>query len=240
MSGALGSVAETLVQRLSKRVPVIRATDVVLAALQSAFSQPTLLGADNAFRFNRDDPKHSRVWICAPDNRVANERDGARMMITVDRADYVPNELHLHNYVGSPGDGQVEQKDLAAVMIYIRCEAGIRIQSEMLASISYNIMKMFRRDLMKEFDIHSIRLGSISTPANLNDAPGEPWVTIVSVRLELEEYGIISELANSLNRVNLIGHVKDAIDKNIGEIDGDEDFPPVEPLPGFPASPEHA
>ena len=239
MSSEIGNVSETLVQRLRDRVPVIRATDVILASLQSGFSQENLLGTANAFRFNRNDPKHSRVWICAPDNRVMSERDGASMLITVDRGDYTPGEMHLQNYAGGNMSDTTNFTDLAATTVYIRCEAGSRIQSELLASIAYNILKMFRRDLMKEFDIHSLRLLGISTPQELNDAPGNLWLTMVSVRVELQEFAFIAELSNQINKVSIVGTIRDNVQQNLGSDDTSLAFPPVEPLPGFPGTPEH-
>lgn len=234
MSSALGTETESLTQQLRSRVPVIRAADAITAALQSAFAASNLMGSDNAFRFNRDDPRGSAVWICAPDNVVKNERDGRRVLITVERGDYSPAELHLQNYAeGGFTSDTATFSDLASTTIYIKCAAGSRIQSEMVASVSYNVLKMFRRDLMREFDIHNIRLVGISAPLELNDAPGNPWLTVVSVRVDVQESALVTELTQQLNRVNFLGAVKDTVMQNLGTTSTEVEFPPVEPLPGF-------
>jgi hypothetical protein len=188
---------------------------------------------DNPYRFVRNDPKHSPLWICAPDNRVMNERDGARKMITVDRGEYVPNELHLQNFAGGNMSDQQNFMDSASTTVYLRCEAGSRLQSEFIASLAYSVVKIFRRQLMKEFDILNIKLGSISAPQELNDAPGNPWVTIVSLRVELQEYAYMTELANPQNQLNIIGDIRNAYQQNLGSAITDDEFPPVPPLPGF-------
>jgi hypothetical protein len=187
------------------RLPPIRAKDVILAALQGAFALDNLLGKDNPYRFVRGDPKQSRVWICDPEGRIQSERDGSRMMITVRRAEYAPNELGLLNYAGGNLSDKTNYSDLGVTTVYVQCEAGASIQSEVLAAISYNILKMFRRDLMQAYDILNMKLIGITSPDQSTEMPGLPWITTVSVRVEIQEYAFMTELANRLNELKITG-----------------------------------
>jgi len=232
-------MTDVIPDRLNQLLPALRATDIILAVLQAAFTSPTLLGSTNPLRFVRDDPKNSPVWICGPEGRTNSERDGRAQTITVQRGDYVPNELHLHNHQGGNLSDQMSFTDLAAIPVFILCEAGNRVASEVLASVAYNVLKMFRRNIMKDFDVHNIRLMSISTANPMTDAAGSPFVTTVSVRVEIQEYALLTELATHVNVVGLKGLVVAEMTANIAELHNEEAFPPVAPLPGHPGSPEN-
>lgn len=184
------------------RLPAIRVTDVILATLQAAFSQDVLIEGANPYRFNRDDPKNSRVWVCDPDSRVdANERDGQRMVVMVSRGSYQPGETSMHNYAGGTFSGEQNFTDIAYAPIYIQCEAGNKVSSEVLASISYQILKLFRRRIMADYDLNNLKLLEISAPTKIGDATGEPWVTTVTARVEIQEHAQLTELSNRLNHV---------------------------------------
>ncbi len=184
------------------RLAAIKATDVILAALQAAFGQDKLLNGSNPYKFNRDDPKASKVWVCDPGSRV-DERDGNRMIITVSRGDYQPQELHFMNNAGSNFCDVNESSDLAQTPVFITCEAGAKTASEVLASIVYNVIKIFRQQLMAEYDIHSIRLTGITPPVETKDVPGNPWTTTVNLRLETQEHNQMVELANHMNKMDI-------------------------------------
>ena len=83
--------------RLDVRLHALKAVDGILAALQTTFAQTNLLGDDNPYLFNGEDPKNSKTWICDPEGREGYERSGNRMIITVARGDCQPMNLHLHN-----------------------------------------------------------------------------------------------------------------------------------------------
>ncbi len=193
------------------RLPSIRVVDVVLATLQAAFQQPNLLEGQNPYLFTPADPKNSRVWICDPDARVDGpERDGQRMIITVRRGEYVPQELGMQNISGGNWQGTKTYMDLADTPIFIECEAGNKLSSEALASISYNIIKMFRRQIMADFDIDTIKLRGISPPSRFGDAPGQPWVTTVTMIIVMREQYRMTELANTLNIARLVAETTNA------------------------------
>jgi len=188
------------------RLGAIKATDVILAALQAAFGQDNLLNGTNPYRFVRDDPKASRVWVCDPESRM-DERDGNHMIVMVSRAEYTPQELHLFNLAGSNFSDTKDMSDLAVTNIFIQCEAGNKTSSEVLASIVYNVIKLFRLDLMKDFDIHSIKLMSISPPVKQKEVPGEPWLTTVTIRIETQESCQMVELANHMNHETIAAEI---------------------------------
>lgn len=188
------------------RLEAIRATDVILAALQAAFSQDILFDNGNPMRFIRDDPKGSKVWVCDPESRLL-ERDGNRLMVQVSRGDYVPQELHLHNRIGGNFSDMIEESDLGTTSILIQCEGGNKTSSEVLASVVYGILKHFRCQIMQDYDIHSIRMMGISPPTLMKDIPGEPWITNVTLRLETQEHSLITEITNHLNTIDIASHV---------------------------------
>jgi hypothetical protein len=184
------------------RVRAMQATDVILAALQAAFGQDKLFNGSNPLRFIRDDPKASKVWVCDPESRT-DERDGNRMIIMVTRGEYQPQELHLYNGAGGNFGDLNEYSDLAQTPLFISCEAGNKTGSEVLASIVYDVLKIFRQQLMAQYDIHSIKLASITPAMKLKDVAGNPWSTVVNVRLETQERVQMVELANHLNKTNI-------------------------------------
>lgn len=209
-------------ERIDLRLPSIKVADVILAALQAAFGQEKLFDdMANPYRFIRDDPSGSKVWVCDPDQRQA-ERDGKRMIVQVTRGEYTPNELHLMNR-GQGGFSQpTDRHDLASAPIYVMCEAGLKIQSEVLASMCYSILKYFREELMAEYDIHSIRLAGISPSVKQKGTNGEPWMTTVTVKVEVGEFGKVVELGNHLNMTL----IKGALDHNDARAVVSLDSPP--------------
>jgi len=191
-----------LADRPDARLGVIKCVDVILAALQSAFAQENLFNGGNPYRFIREDPKASRVWVCDPQSRLT-ERDGNRMMVMVSRGDYLPGEMHLYNVSASNFSDKTSHMDLASTSLYVQCESGTKMQSEILASTVYNILKLFRRQLMEEFDIHDLKLTSISVPTQQRDVPGSPWVTVVTGKLAVQEDSSTLELANHFNKIEI-------------------------------------
>jgi hypothetical protein len=193
------------------RLPSVRMVDVVLATLQAAFQQENLLEGQNPYRFTPADPKNSRVWICDPDARVDGpERDGQRMIITVRRGEYAPQELGMQNVSGGDWQGRKTYMDLADAPIFVDCEAGNKLSSEALASISYNILKMFRRQIMADFDIDSIKMRGISPPTKFGDAPAQPWVTTVTMLVTMREQFTLTELTNTLNIARIVTETSNA------------------------------
>ena len=184
------------------RVKAIQATDVILAALQAAFGQDKLFNGANPLRFLRDDPKGSRVWVCDPESRT-DERDGNQMIVMVARGEYQPQELHLYNAAGANFDGKEDFSDLAQTPIFISCESGTKTSSEVLASIVYDVLKIFRKQLMAQYDIHSIKLSSITAPMKQKDVAGNPWITVVNVRIETQEHIQMTELSNHMNMIDV-------------------------------------
>jgi hypothetical protein len=202
------------------RLPSIRAVDVFLAVLQEAFSQENMVDGQNPYRFDRNDPRGSKVWICDPDSRVDGvERDGQRMLITVERGEYVPDELGRHNQAEIDFQGTIVSMDKGRAVVYIKCEAGNKIQSEALANIVYGILKMFRRQIMADMDILNYRMLSISVPVKFGDAPASPWVTTVSLQVEVQEYGELRTRANALNTVNLQRQLEANTSARVGTLD---------------------
>jgi hypothetical protein len=151
--------------------------------------------------FVKDDPKASKVWVCDPESRLET-RDAARSIVMVSRGDYLPQELHLLN----AGDGASDQRDysdLATVPVIIQCEAGSKIASDVLASVVYHVLKLFRLDLMRDYDIHSLKFSSIGPPVKYDDQPGKPWITTVSLRIETQEHSRYREIATHLNKAQI-------------------------------------
>jgi hypothetical protein len=202
--------------RLDVRLHALKAVDGILAALQSTFAQTNLLGDDNPYLFNGDDPKGSQVWICDPEGREGYDRSGNRMIITVARGDCQPMNMHLHNQAQSGGwNSAANYSDLYQTPVIIRCEAGNKVESEVLASICAQILKFFRQDLMTEFDIYEIKVNSISSPGKIEGVAGEPWQTSVMVAVQTQEMFQITTLMNQLNRLNLVKTFKKTAGKNL-------------------------
>jgi hypothetical protein len=93
--------------------------------------------------------------------------------------------------------------DLASTSIFIQCEAGTKTLSEVLASVVYNILKIFRLDLMREYDIFNLKLLAISVATQQKDTPGDPWVTVVTGRMEVQEDSTTFQLANNFNKLDI-------------------------------------
>jgi hypothetical protein len=209
---------KTTENRPDVRLGAIKATDIVLATLQAAFAQDRLIDNTNPYRFVRDDPKGSKVWVCDPESRLT-ERDGNSMMITVTRGEYAPQELHLYNAAGSNFEDEENLSDLATTPVIIQCEAGSKVLSEVLASISYGVLKLFRRQIMEEFDIHSLKVTGISPPVKQRDVPGDPWLTVVSLRLETQEQNLMIELANHMNHETINAQLAANVKREILTLD---------------------
>lgn len=205
--------------RLDLRLPSIKVVDVILAALQAAFGQDKLFsGISNPYRYIREDPAQSKVWICDKDEREG-ERDGKRMIIQVMRGDYSPSELHLQNRALGGFGSPIGQSDLASAPIYIQCEAGTQLQSEILASMCYSIIKYFREDLMADYDIHSLRALGISPASKQKGVNGDPWLTTVTLKVEMQEICQVVEIANHLNRTLIQGALDKIKDRAVVSLD---------------------
>lgn len=178
----------TTTDSLLNRIMPVRAVDTILAALQAAFGQDNMMGETNPFRFNRNDPKNSRVWICDPDARIDTPRDGRRMMITVQRGDLVPAEAHLYNYAGGDMGGTIDLLDTATVQIHVQCEAGSRVSVEVLAHACYSMLKLFRRQVMRDYDILNLHVAGITPAQRTEGIPGDPWLCTVILRCEYQEH----------------------------------------------------
>ena len=200
------------------RLGVIKCVDVILATLQAAFSQDKLFNGGNPFKFNRDDPKMSRVWVCDPQSRLG-EHDGNRMMVMVSRGEYTPAEMHFYNKADANMSDRIGHMDLASTPIYIQCEAGTKTMSETLASVVYNILKIFRLDIMREYDIFSIKLLGISVATQQKEVPGEPWVTNVTGRLEVQEDSTTFEFGNHLNKLVIEAELQKNLTREIASLD---------------------
>jgi hypothetical protein len=191
--------------KIDVRLHAMKAVDGILAALQTTFAQTNLLGDDNPYLFVDNDPKGSKVWICDPDAREGYERSGNRMLITVARGDCQPMNMHLHNRAQDGSwNSPRSYSDLYQTPVMIRCEAGNKTESEILASIAEQILKFFREDLMKEFDIYEIKVNSVSSPGKIEGVQGEPWQTSVMVSVQTQEMFQITTLMNQLNRLNIV------------------------------------
>lgn len=242
---------------LDFRLPAIRIRDVILAALQATFAQDDLMGEGrlNSYRFVRSDPKGSPLWICSGEARVdGSERDGRRALITVTRGDYTPQELHLHNSASGGGSDNARKfSDLGVCLIIISCEAGNETAAEVLGSMAYHIIKHFRHDLMRDYDVHNLRLLAVSPAQQIGTGKGSPYVCRVTIEVKLQEHAKMIELANRLNHLDVTAHLKaniisahtlDAPDPALEPVRGDaEEFvldelpidafvPPGPPAPG--------
>lgn len=185
------------------RLDAMRAVDAVIAALQATFALPNLIDGGNPFLYIAGDPANSKVWICDVESKIDFDRGGSRALITVDRLDYVPSNLHLYNYSQGNFSDQAELSDLGTTVVIASCEGGNKYQSEQLGSIVYQIIKLFRRELMREFQLHSIVPLSVSRPSNVEQAIGGPWITNVTLKVETQERVKITELANHLNSLQI-------------------------------------
>jgi hypothetical protein len=195
--------------QLDIRLHALKAVDAILAALQSTFARPEMLGLDDAYRFNRDDVKGSKVWICDPESKTGFERGTNRMLITVSRGEFQPLDMHfLNKGQSSFSDPTQNFTDLCRTPVTIACEAGNKLQSEMLASVVYQILKFFRSDLMKEFDLMHLSVNGVSSPMQVTGVTGNPWITQVSVRLETQEMFQLTELFNDVNKLEIMATIK--------------------------------
>jgi hypothetical protein len=185
------------------RLDAMRAVDAILAALQATFALPTLIDGANPFRFVANDPASSKVWICDPESKTEFDRGGSRALILVDRTDYVPNNMHMNGYAGGDFDVSTEWSDIGVTTVIVTCEGGNKYQSEQLGSIVYQVLKAFRRDLTREFSLHTIIPMSVSRPAQVEQAQGSPWVTTVTIRVETQERFKVVEVANQLNAIEI-------------------------------------
>jgi len=194
---------------VTNRVMPVRVVDIILALLQATFSQAELMDGKNPLRFNRQDPKNSRLWICDPDGRIDTERDGRRMLVSVTRGELTPAEAHLHNVAGGDLHGTTEYSDLVSSPIMIQCEAGSRTSVEVLAHACYSVIKLFRRQLMKDYEITNIKVLGITPPQRTEGIPGDPWLCVVMLRCEYQERATMTELANHLNYLNINTSMKE-------------------------------
>lgn len=190
---------------IRSRAGPIRAVDCILAVLQDAFGDPHLCGRDvgNPFLFDPADPKGSKLWITDPEGRVSSERNGSRFQLVVERGEYVPGELHLQNFESAQlSTGEQTFTDLSDIAIFLKCEGGSRTASESLAWAAYLILKLFRIEIKREFDLQDLKLVSIGVPS-VGPGPGLPWVTTVTCRIKIQEHARASQLSNQLNRLAL-------------------------------------
>jgi hypothetical protein len=194
---------------ITNRVMPVRVVDIILALLQATFGQADLMDGKNPMRFNRQDPKNSRLWICDPDGRVDTERDGRRMLVSVTRGELTPAEAHLHNVAGGDMHGTTEFSDLVSSAIMVQCEAGSRTSVEVLAHACYSIIKLFRRQLMQEYDITNIKVMGITPPQRTEGVPGDPWLCTVMLRCEYQERATMTQLANHLNYLTINSSLKE-------------------------------
>jgi len=200
-----------MANQLDIRLHALKGVDAILAALQTTFSNPKLLGLDETY-FYSGDVKTSPVWICDPQSKTGFERGSNRMLITVSRGEFQPNDMHMQNRGQSASFSSSTQSftDMCTTPVYISCEAGNSVQSEMLASVVYQILKFFRQDLMTEFDLFHLTVSGISSPAQASGTVGSPWITTVSVRLQTQEMFQLTQLTNDVNRVKIVAQIKDA------------------------------
>jgi hypothetical protein len=207
---------------LDYRLPALRVRDIILATLQAAFARPDLLGSDDhPYLYVHEDPARSKLWVGTPEARMKfTERDGRRHFISVLRGDYVPQELHLYNAGDGNFSGRERISDLGVTSIMIRCEDGSETGSETLASICYGILKLFRRQIMADYNIHHLALQGISTPTIEETVPGKPWLTYVNLRAEVQEFYIVTERANLLNEVNISAQLSENFTRELASLDG--------------------
>jgi hypothetical protein len=186
------------------RLPAIRARDAILGILQAAFADPELTGGSPDYQFQAHDPQGSPVWITTTAGRPAYPRDGRAKLIVVDRGDYIPQELGQLNTQYPGFDGTQTLSDIGHTSIYIRCEATTETGSEVLASICYTVLKVFRREIQREYDLVTIRLGGISAPLLEAEKESQPWVTVVTLNVGVQEYAVLTEITNRLNRLDIL------------------------------------
>jgi len=202
-------------QDIDFRLPALRVRDVIIAALQAAFSSQDLMGAGqpNPYLFTPTDPQGSRVWISSGAGRTeSSSRDARRNQISVNRTEYSPQENHQHNFAGmSFGSGTREFTDTATSMILIMCESGTELESESLASICYQILKLFRQQIMQDFDIYNIRMLGISAPSRMESTPGMPDLTTVSLQVTVQEHSRMLEVGNALNRLDIESQLRTVV-----------------------------
>ena len=116
--------------------------------------------------------------------------------------------LHLHNRAQSAWTDPQQYSDMYQTPVYVRCEAGNKMQSETLAAICDQVLKYFRQDIMAEFDIHEFKVNAVSSPSQLGGVTGEPWQTSVSLMVMTQETFQISEFVNQLNKVRILLDLK--------------------------------
>ncbi|HSW51178.1 MAG TPA: hypothetical protein VLH09_13430 [Bryobacteraceae bacterium] len=202
-------------QDLDYRLPAIRSRDIVIAALRAAFGNPDLMGpgVPNPYLFNAKDPQGSKVWISSGAGRMgATSRDARRNQISVNRGEYTPQENHLHNMASMAfGSGSREFTDTASTTIMITCEAGTEVESEALASICYQVLKLFRQQIMQDFDIFNLRLVSVGSPMLMEGTPGKPYATTVMAQVTVQEHARMIEVGNTLNRLDIRSGLNDVV-----------------------------
>lgn len=130
------------------------------------------------------------------------------MIITVARGDVQPMDMHLHNQADGSWNSPKNYSDMYQTPVFVRCEAGNKLQSETLASICDQVLKFFRRDIMAEFDIHDYSVKSITSPIQIAGVAGEPWQTSVIVQVQTQEMFQITEFANTMNKLNVVQQFK--------------------------------
>ncbi len=202
--------------QLDIRLHAIKGVDAILAALQTSFSHPDMLGVDQTYLYTGD-VKTSPVWICDPQSKDNFERGSNRMLITVSRGEFQPNNMHMLGRAQQESFSSVTQpfSDMCTTPVSITCEAGNSVQSEILASIVYQVLKFFRMDLMKEFDIFDIAVNGISSPIRATGAVGSPWLTTISVRLQTQEMFQLTELTNDLNKIKIVAQIKETAQSRV-------------------------
>lgn len=198
-------------QDLDFRLPALRARDVIAATLQAAFSSPDLFGSGKPqpYLLNLNDPQGSRIWISSGAGRTeSSQRDARRIQISVTRGEYAPQDAHQHNFASlSFSSGTREFTDAGACAIMVNCEAGTEIESETVASICYQILKLFRQQIMADFDIFNLRIAGISPAMKFEDSPGKPFMTSVTVQVVTQEHARMAEIGNALNRLDIQSHM---------------------------------
>jgi hypothetical protein len=201
------------------RLHALKAVDAVLAALQSTFAQADLIEGDNPFRFVAGDAKGSKVWICDPEGRDSFDRTSGRMLIMVYRGEFQPQDLHLANHADGAWDSK-GYSDIGQTNVFIQCEAGNKTQSETIASIVFQILKMYRLEIQREFDIYDLKPYSVSAPSKQLGVTGEPWATTVSVRVQTQEMFRITERANTLNNLDIRRTYDQNVQREFATLDG--------------------
>ena len=208
---------------MEERLPAMRAVDVVLAALQMVFAQATLLGKNTPYRFLREDPQKSNVWICDVDSRVrATENDAHRRIIQVSRSDYLPAEHHMHNLASGGFGDTITLSDEGSVNVNVQCESGTKSESELLASLCYVLLKTLRSDLMETYNIYNLRFTAVSAPTLVNGVPGSPWVTTVVLLVQVQEQYSVESTGTLMNRVQMDAIIAENIQRPVLTLDSSE------------------